>query len=377
MKNMKLTTGVSPRFEVMARKGAVALFLSACCAGSLPGGADGKLVLQQCWGSPLTRLEAPRELLRLTGAPISERSTAFAESHSSSIITERSDGAQPVALETCVFPLWPGAAPGALDTTVNDIPTMTVYLPAKSSKKTGSISGATIPAMVIFPGGSYRGLTKQEGEGLARWFTANGVAGFVVRYRLGKYGYRHPTMLQDATRAVRLVRARAAEWNVDPARVGVIGSSAGGHLASTILTHFDPGHPDNPDAVERQSSRPDTGVLCYPVITMGQGTHRGSRLNLLGETPSPELIEFLSNEKQVTKQTPPCFIWHTWEDTTVRAENSINFAQALRANGVRFELHIYEKGKHGFGLGLDNNNSPQHRWRTDCLAWLKEVGFIQ
>jgi acetyl esterase/lipase len=202
------------------------------------------------------------------------------------------------------------------------------------------------------------------------------VAAFVVKYRLGSKGYRHPAMLNDAARAVRLVRANAAEWHVDPTRVGVMGSSAGGHLASTILTHFDAGNPDAVDPIERQSSRPDLGVLCYAVITMGEFTHKGSRKNLLGDNPSPELIEKLSNEKQVTGQTPPCFVWHTWEDTGVKLENSTLFAEALRAHGVRFELHVYEKGGHGMGLGNRNPERVPHRWTNDLAQWLRERGFI-
>lgn len=264
-------------------------------------------------------------------------------------------------------PLWPEGAPGALGMEDHDIPTLTFYAPAADKA-----SGA---AMVIFPGGGYGGLAKHEGEGYARWLTEQGVASFVVKYRLGSKGYRHPAMLNDAARAVRLVRANAVEWRVDPSRIGVMGSSAGGHLVSTILTHFDAGDPDAADPVERLSSRPDLGVLCYAVITMGDFTHRGSRNNLLGADPAPELIEGLSNEKQVTDQTPPCFIWHTWEDNGVKMENSMLFAAALRTHHVPFELHIYEKGGHGIGLGIRDGSAP-HRWAADLSAWLRERGFI-
>ena len=162
-----------------------------------------------------------------------------------------------------------------------------------------------------------------------------GIAGFVLKYRLGSAGYRHPVMLQDAARAVRLVRARAGEWKLDPKRIGIMGSSAGGHLASTLLTHFDAGKPDAADPIERQSSRPDLGILCYAVITMvGPFTHQGSKHNLLGKDPSPELARELSNDLQVTKETPPCFIWSTYEDNAVPVENSLQFAEALRKAGV-------------------------------------------
>lgn len=259
--------------------------------------------------------------------------------------------------------LWPDGAPGALGNADKDSPTITPYLPAAEI--------ATGVAIVICPGGGYGGLAKHEGEGYALWLNEHGVAGFVLKYRLGSNGYRHPVMLQDAARAVRLVRAKAATWKIDPARVGIMGSSAGGHLASTLLTHFDNGKPEAADPIERQSSRPDLGILCYAVITMGPNTHTGSRRNLLGDNPSPELVRLLSNELQVTPQTPPCFIWHTYEDKAVKVENSLDFALALRQAGVPFDLHIYQKGGHGMGLGKD------HPWPTDCLFWLKAQKFVK
>ena len=216
------------------------------------------------------------------------------------------------------LPLWPGGTPGALGSTPNDIPTLTPYLP-EAGKATGA-------AMIVCPGGGYAGLAAHEGDGYARWLNENGVTAFVLKYRLGSHGYHHPAMLQDVARAIRCVRANAAKWNIDPKRVGIIGSSAGGHLAATALTHFDAGKPDASDPVERESSRPDIGILCYAVITMGPDTHNGSKQNLLGKNPSPELVELLSNEKQVTKETPPCFIWHTWEDKAVKVENALAFA---------------------------------------------------
>jgi len=261
------------------------------------------------------------------------------------------------------IPLWTEGAPGALGTELKDVPTLTVY-PAAPTAASGA-------AMVILPGGGYAGLAQHEGRDYAIWLATNGVSGFVVKYRLGSHGYRHPVMLQDAARAVRLVRARAEEWKVDPKRVGIMGSSAGGHLASTLLTHFDGGKPDAADPVERHSSRPDLGILCYPVISMGPLTHQGSRNNLLGNQPDPELIRLLSNELQVTKDTPPCFIWHTWEDQAVRVENSLEFAAALRRTGVPFDLHIYQKGRHGIGL------AGGHPWTQDCLYWLKAQGFLK
>jgi acetyl esterase/lipase len=272
------------------------------------------------------------------------------------------------AQPTNSLPLWPDGAPGALGKAAKDIPTLTPYWP-DPAKATGA-------AIVICPGGGYGGLAGHEGEHYARFLNESGIAGFVLKYRLGSGGYRHPVMLQDAARAVRLVRAQASEWKLDPKRIGIMGSSAGGHLASTLLTHFDAGKPDAADPIERASSRPDLGILCYAVITMGEYTHRGSRSNLLGNEPTPELIRELSNELQVTKNTPPCFIWHTYEDSAVPLENSLHFAEALRKAGVPFDLHVYQKGSHGMGLGTGSwNPEKRHPWTRDLVYWLKVQGF--
>jgi acetyl esterase/lipase len=267
------------------------------------------------------------------------------------------------------FPLWPGGAPGALGNASNDIPTLTVYQPP-GDKACGA-------AIVVCPGGGYGGLASHEGQDYALFLNQHGVTAFVLRYRLGSQGYRHPRMLEDAQRAIRTVRARAAEWQIDPRRVGIMGSSAGGHLASTAVTHFDAGKPDASDAIERQSSRPDLGILCYPVITMGPNTHSGSKNNLLGKEPSPELVESLSNERQVTSNTPPCFLWHTVEDKAVKVENSLDFAAALHRNGVPFDLHIYQKGRHGIGLADKPPFPNPHPWARDLIFWLKEQSFVK
>ena len=263
-------------------------------------------------------------------------------------------------------PLWPNGAPDALGTQPQDVPTITRYEPVK-----GTANGATL---LVLPGGGYGGLAEHEGKGYAEWFAARGVTAYVLRYRLGTNGYRHPAMLHDAARALRILRARARTEGLDPARIGIIGSSAGGHLGSTLLTHFDAGKPDDADPIERESSRPDLGILCYPVITMGEFTHGGSKYNLLGENPPAELVHSLSNETQVTPQTPPCFIWHTVEDNAVPVENSLQFSAALRRAGVPFELHLYEKGGHGMGLPRPGNNAPA--WDAACLAWLKGRHFL-
>ncbi len=265
------------------------------------------------------------------------------------------------------IPLWPDGAPGALGVASNDIPTLTPYLPDPAS--------ATGAAMVICPGGGYVHLAPHEGNDYALWLNQHGVAGFVLRYRLGP-AYHHPAMLQDAARALRLVRARAADWKIDTHRVGIMGSSAGGHLASTLLTHFDSGNTNAEDLIERQSSRPDLGILCYAVITLGQYTHHGSKDTLLGPNPSSDLAQLLSNELQVTPNTPPCFIWTTFEDKTVPMENSMLFASALRKNNVPFALHIYQNGGHGMGLADKPPFDHPHPWAADCLFWLKAQKFV-
>jgi acetyl esterase/lipase len=264
--------------------------------------------------------------------------------------------------------LWPDGAPGALGKEPKDIPTLTPFWPAQENA-----SGA---GMVVCPGGGYAGLAPHEGESYAHWLNLQGIAAFVLKYRLGSDGYRHPRMLEDAARALRLVRYHAGDWKLDPDRLGIVGSSAGGHLASTLLTHFDAGQVNGTDPIDRVSCRPDLGVLCYPVISMGDETHRGSRENLLGENPSPVLIQELSNQLHVSGDTPPCFIFHTCDDTVVPVENSLEFAAALRQAKVPFELHIYQHGAHGLGLGTKSAEPAQmHPWTRECQRWLKERGF--
>jgi acetyl esterase/lipase len=265
-------------------------------------------------------------------------------------------------------PLWPQGAPGASGSEEKDIPTVTPY----------PVGAATAPtaAVVICPGGGYGRLAPHEGQDYALWLNQQGITAFVLRYRLGSQGYRHPRMLEDAARALRWVRANAVAWKVDPRKVGIMGSSAGGHLASTLLTHFDAGNAASADLVDRESSRPDFGVLCYAVISMGTNTHQGSKNNLLGKEPSPELIKSLSNELQVTPETPPCFIWHTWEDKAVKVENALEFAAALQRQGVPFDLHVYQNGRHGIGLADQPPFKNAHPWSRDLAYWLKQRGLI-
>jgi acetyl esterase/lipase len=266
------------------------------------------------------------------------------------------------------IPLWPNGAPGALGTRPQDISTLTPYLPDPTN--------TTDAAMVICPGGGYEHLAPHEGRDYALWLNQHGVTCFVLKYRLGSGGYHYPAEFQDVTRALRWARAHAADYKIDPHRIGIMGSSAGGHLAATLLTHFDSGNTNADDPIERQSSRPDLGILCYAVISMGEYTHQGSRENLLGKHPSRKLVKLLSNELQVKTNTPPCFIWCTYEDKTVPMENSLMFAEALRKNHVPFDLHIYQKGGHGMGLKDKPPFAHPHPWAGDCLFWLKQQGWV-
>jgi acetyl esterase/lipase len=213
-----------------------------------------------------------------------------------------------------------------------------------------------------------------EGKQVAEWLNGLGVSAFVLQYRLAPR-YKHPAPWQDAQRALRLVRARAGEWGVDPRRVGILGFSAGGHLASTAGTRFDAGDPAASDPVERQGSRPDFMVLCYPVISLKAPTaDRGSVENLLGQDPDVKLVESLSNETRVTAETPPTFLWHTNEDKGVVPENSVLFYEALRAARVPAELHIFAKGPHG--IGMAPGDPAASLWPTLCGNWLRAMGFL-
>lgn len=265
-------------------------------------------------------------------------------------------------------PLWPGEAPGAIGKTAADVPRVIAYLPA-ADKANGA-------AVVVCPGGGYGFLAMDhEGHQIARWLNSFGVAGIIVQYRIAPR-YRHPAPLQDAQRAIRYTRAHAAKWGIDPKRVGILGFSAGGHLASTAGTHFDAGKPDAADDIDKQSCRPDFLVLVYPVITFkGPHAHMGSRLNLLGKDAADDLVESLCNDKQVNKTTPPAFLVHTSEDTGVPPENSVAFYLALRKHNVPAELHIYEKGRHGLGLGP--RDLPFSTWPARCQAWLDGRGFLK
>jgi acetyl esterase/lipase len=267
-----------------------------------------------------------------------------------------------------VIRLWTGSAPGALGSDDADIPALTAYLPRTMA--------ASTPVVVICPGGGYRNLaSNHEGRQIANYFNSLGVAAFVLRYRLGPR-YHHPIELGDAQRAIRTLRFHAVEWQLDPARIGIIGFSAGGHLAMSASTLFDAGDTSVRDPIDRVGSRPDFAVLGYPVISMvAPWTHRGSKTNLLGDTPDEGLARKLSGELAVTKDTPQTFIFHTADDTVVPVENSLHYFLALRQAGVPAEMHVFEKGPHG--VGLANDNPALAPWSTLLTNWLRSRGVIK
>ncbi len=263
--------------------------------------------------------------------------------------------------------LWQNGAPGALGQGEDDQPTITVYRPWGHN-----LSGT---AVIVVPGGSYGFLaSNHEGRQVANWFNALGITAFVLKYRLGPR-YHHPIEWGDAQRAIRLVRSRAREFEISPDRIGMMGFSAGGHLASTAATHFDSGNPAAADPIDRAGSRPDFVILGYPVITLETPyVHAGSARNLLGDNPDPKLVEELSNERQVTPQTPPTFLFATSDDDVVPVENSVSFYVALHKAGVPAELHVFEKGPHGVGLAL--GNPALGEWPTLLANWLRQRGLL-
>lgn len=269
-------------------------------------------------------------------------------------------------------PLWPGIPPHSTFEGDGDVPKL-IITKMKSPKPTA--------AVVILPGGGYNGhAMDHEGYQIAEWFHSLGVRSAICTYRLrgkgnnGK-GYGHPVPMMDAQRAIQTIRARAKELNVDPNRIGVIGFSAGGHLCSTVSTHFAEVDESSNDPIAKVSSRPNFSILCYPVIAFGKPyTHQGSQRNLIGTNPDPKLVELLSNAKQVTEQTPPTFLFHTTEDTVVPVENSIDYFAACQQKGVPAELHVFPKGRHGVGLARNLPGASQ--WPRLCEQWLTQLGVV-
>lgn len=270
--------------------------------------------------------------------------------------------------------LWPSGAPGApqgSDAEEGDVPRL-ILTRVSSDQPTAAI--------VILPGGGYQThAIDHEGYQFADWFKSLGISSAICTYRHrgkgnGGNGYGHPYPMLDAQRAIQTLRSRSQEWNIDPNRIGVIGFSAGGHLCSTVSTHFAEGDPDSPDPVARVSSRPDFAILCYPVIAFDQNhTHRGSQRNLLGDQPDPKLVESLSNERQVTEKTPPTFLFHTAQDKAVPAQNSLDYYSACLQHGVEAELHVFPEGPHGVGLARNQPGAKQ--WPSLCHDWLKRIGI--
>ncbi len=244
------------------------------------------------------------------------------------------------------------------------VPTIEVYLPSKRD--------ATGEAVLIFPGGGYGILAYDwEGTDIAKFLNSNGIAGIVVKYRLPSdvsHTDKKYVPLIDAQRAVKLVRANAEQFNVDSDKIGIIGFSAGGHLASTLGTHFNEKVYESIDGIDEESARPDFMALGYPVISFGEVTHQGSKNNLIGENPMIDMVEYFSNEKQVTEQTPPTFLLHATDDTVVPIENSLLFYKAVKDKGISATMHIYPKGGHGFGLGLHDEHLKD--WGERMIDWI-------
>jgi acetyl esterase/lipase len=260
------------------------------------------------------------------------------------------------------LPIWEGRAPIGDGQFQDEEAIITVHRPEKPNGT----------AVVICPGGGYGTLVVEpEGHGIAAWLNRHGITGVVLEYRLP--AGRSFVPLLDAQRALRTVRTKAEEWDLDPSRIGIMGFSAGGHLASTAITHFDLGDPTAEEPLDRISCRPDFGILVYPVVTMGAKTHQGSRRNLLGEAPTAELIELFSNEKQVSERTPPVFLAHAVDDVPVPPENSRAFHEALEAHGVAAKYVELPSGGHG----LDGYQGPMwDAWQEQSLRWLAEQGLV-
>ena len=269
-----------------------------------------------------------------------------------------------------ISPIWPDAVPNALGSGCGHAPSLTHY-PAEALRASGA-------SVLVLPGGSYAMLAEHEGAGYARWFAERGIHAAVLDYRLASNGYHHPSMLLDAARALRALRAEARASGRDPNRIAVIGSSAGGHLAATLSTLFP--HPaascSCDDSIGRESARPDATILCYPVVSVCEPfTHAGSRDNILGPNPANDLPALLSPERQMRADCPPSFVWHTADDPVVPVDNAIVYARACWCVGVSCALHVFPHGNHGLGLGDALRAAPP--WAALLEHWLGERGWLR
>lgn len=264
--------------------------------------------------------------------------------------------------------LWPDGAPGALGNAAGDQPHLTLFPAAKN------IGHENRTGILVLPGGGYSGLSvDQEGLPSVKWLNKLGISAFMLSYRVGPR-YHYPIEFWDASRAMRWIRTHATEYGIDSNRIGVWGFSAGGHLASTLGTHFDSGNPVAEDVIDRASDRPDFMILTYPVIDPLGKASQGSFVNLLGDHPDPAVMQYLTNDKHVTVETPPTFLVHGNDDQWVSPENSINFYLALRRAGVPAELHIYQHGDHGFGLA--QSDPVLSSWLALLANWLRVHGLL-
>ena len=269
------------------------------------------------------------------------------------------------------IPLWPETPPGPCRAGHNEDPraqetpiAVPFLLPADDA--------APRPLVVVCPGGGYSHRAAHEADPVAVWLNGLGVHALVCHYRV--FPWLYPAALHDVQRAVRLARERAAGWHVDPARIGVLGFSAGGHLAGCVANFGDDGDPGAVDPVARRASRVNALIACYPVVTNGPLGHAGSFQNLLGDQPDPERRQRLSLERSVTAANPPAFIWHTANDPAVPVQNALLYASALAEAGGACSLHVYPNGRHGLGLAADAPGSVRD-WTGACAAWLAEIGW--
>lgn len=266
----------------------------------------------------------------------------------------------PAASPAAPVLLWPRGAPGALGDSPEDRPNLVPFLLPPDP------SGRPRACVIVCPGGGYVRRAPHEADPVALMLNAAGISALVLHYRVAPY--RHPQPLYDAQRAIRIARSSAGSWNIDPARIAVLGFSAGGHLAASSAVLWDRGDPAASDPISRQSCRPDALVACYPVITFGPERHQGTMASLIGENPDEELRKSLCLETRVTPQTPPSFLWHTADDAGVPVANSLLFSSALARNNVPFELHVYPHGRHGLGLAAED--PVIGTWPGLCTAWL-------